>query len=155
MAFLIDEPLTKTAMNENLDRDYILVECNLEKLKTFTAQLEQEHPVTLIREPSVCLTLIRAEDSIEQQEFYLGEALTSECEVGYEGQIGYGVCLGEEPERAYCLAVIDAIIHAHEGIPSAITEFLENSYKEINHKEEVEFNQILKTRVDFKMFSDE
>ncbi|MFW5883466.1 MAG: phosphonate C-P lyase system protein PhnG, partial [Verrucomicrobiota bacterium] len=63
------------------DPDYILCQCELEILKAEVERLEARHPVKVTREPFVCLTMVRAEDSLEHQEFYLGEALTTECEV--------------------------------------------------------------------------
>jgi hypothetical protein len=47
--------------------------------------------------------MIPAEDSLEAQKFYLGEALTTECEVAVDGHAGFGLCLGEEPVRCYCI----------------------------------------------------
>src|SRR5262245_66354975 len=97
------------------DHDYVLCECDLEPLQALVEGLERQHTVTIVKEPSVCLTMVRAEDSLDKQEFYLGEALTTECEVSVDGRLGYGVCLGDEPVRGYCLAVIDALIDAGTG----------------------------------------
>ena len=52
---------------------------------------------------------------MEHQPFYLGEALTTECEVIVNDTIGYGICLGDEPVRSYCIAVIDALLQTHNG----------------------------------------
>jgi alpha-D-ribose 1-methylphosphonate 5-triphosphate synthase subunit PhnG len=40
--------------------------------------------------------------------FHLGEVLVSEAEVGFDGQTGYGVVCGDEPERALLLAAVEA-----------------------------------------------
>src|SRR5262245_32212244 len=98
------------------DDDYVLCECDLAPLQDFVTALERRHGVTLVKEPSVCLTMVRAEDSLEKQEFYLGEAVTTECEVSVDGHSGYGICLGDEPVRGYCLAVVDALMHTTEGV---------------------------------------
>ena len=91
------------------DNDYVLCECDLEPLAALVSDLEKSHAVTIVRQPSVCLTMVRTEDSLEKQEFYLGEALTTECEVTVDGTPGYGLCLGEEPVRCYSIAVADAL----------------------------------------------
>ena len=72
------------------------------------------------------MTMIQAEDSVEFQPFYVGEALTTECEVIVNGQKGYGICLGDEPLRCYCIAFIDAITQLkdidHEPVYSFLNE---------------------------------
>ena len=136
------------------DRDYALCECALEPLKTLVEHLEQGREVQLVKPPAPCLTMIRAADSIEGQEFYLGEALATECEVAVDGHAGYGICLGEEPERAYCLAVIDAL-YAAGGPPEAVAAFVADQVTTLRREEQVEFNQIMHTQVDFKLFDEE
>jgi alpha-D-ribose 1-methylphosphonate 5-triphosphate synthase subunit PhnG len=118
-------------------------------------KLEADHSPEIVKEPAVCLTMVRAEDSIEAQPFYLGEAVTTECEVSVGGRIGYGVCLGEQPERAYCLAVADAVIAASGGIPESIGSFLETTFVRLKEAEQAEFSQIMRTQVDFKLFDEE
>src|SRR5262245_65951182 len=99
------------------DNDYVLCECDLDALKELVLGLEERHHVTIVKDPSTCLTMIRAEDSLDRQEFFLGEALTTECEVVVDGQDGSGICLGEEPVRGYCIAVVDALLHGGGALP--------------------------------------
>jgi len=137
------------------DADYVLCECDLAPLQHLVEGLEQQHVVTIVKEPSVCLTMIRAEDSLESQEFYLGEALTTECEVSVDGQAGYGVCLGDEPVRGYCLAVVDALAHGGHSLATEIEAFIETQRRLITAKETEEFNLVLQTQVDFKLMEQE
>lgn len=142
-------------MESVVERDHVLVECDIEPLKTLVEELEQEHELTVAKQPGICLTMIRAEDSIEKQEFYLGEALTTECEVLCDGKVGYGICLGEEPERAYCIAAIDAVTTAAGQTPKKVVSFLKHHAARIAERDRVEFNHVLRTRVDFKLFDEE
>lgn len=135
------------------DNDYVLCECELEPLASLVEKLEQSHVVKILKEPAVCLTMIRTEDSLEKQEFYLGEALTTECEVAVDGAPGYGVCLGEEPLRCYSIAVVDALLN-HEGDPK-IAQFLDEHRARIADREQREFNLTLRTQVDFKLMEEE
>lgn len=137
-----------------LDQDYVLCECDLEPLRQFVENVEARLPVRILKPPSVCLTMIRAEDSLEKQEFYLGEALTSECEVDVNGTTGYGVCLGEEPQRVYCLAVLDGLRHAGE-LAEEREAFLSRHGALIRQRETEEFNLVLRTQVDFKLLEQE
>lgn len=141
-------------MAMNYDDDYVLCECDLEPLQEFVSELERRHPVSIVKEPGVCLTMVRAEDSLEKQEFYLGEALTTECEVAVGGAPGYGVCLGDEPVRGYCLAVIDAL--RHQGAePPEVAEFIGRQRRIVADREQLEFNLILRSQVDFKLMEQE
>src|SRR5262245_28734169 len=137
------------------DADYVLCECELAPLQQLVEGLEQQHAVAIVKEPSVCLTMIRAEDSLENQEFYLGEALTTECEVSVDGKAGYGVCLGDEPVRGYCLAVVDALAHGGGPLAPEVQAFIDSQRQLIAAKETEEFNLVLRTQVDFKLMEQE
>src|ERR1700760_4902591 len=106
------------------NQDYILCECRLEPLEKFVALLEEKFEVKIAKAPTICMTMIQAEDSVEFQEFYLGEALTTECEVMVNGQRGYGMCLGDEPIRSYCIAFIDGLTQLPGADLSAVNTFL-------------------------------
>lgn len=133
------------------DNDTVLAECELPVLQGFVENLEARHAVKLTKPPGICLTMVRAEDSLEKQEFFLGEALTSECEVAVDGTAGYGLCLGEEPVRAYCIAVCDALLHGGGTVPAELESFLGAERAKLAARETEEFNRILRTQVDFKM----
>jgi alpha-D-ribose 1-methylphosphonate 5-triphosphate synthase subunit PhnG len=137
------------------DDDYVLCECELEPLADLVGALEKEHSIKVVRQPTVCLTMIRTEDSLEKQEFYLGEALTTECEVSVDGDVGYGLCLGEEPLRCYCIAVVDAFLQRNGGRPTEIGNFLDRHREAVASRDEREFNLILRTQVDFKLMEEE
>ena len=154
--------MTDEAMNGNsnagrsadLGHDYTLCECDLEPLKGLVSQLEQSHAVTVRRSPAVCLTMIPAEDSLEQQKFYLGEAVTTECEVVVDGLPGFGLCLGDEPVRAYCVAVVDALLQADRPLPKEIEAFLREQGELVARRDQAEFDLILQTQVDFKLMEE-
>ncbi|MEI9976711.1 MAG: hypothetical protein WDO73_34425 [Ignavibacteriota bacterium] len=40
----------------NYDNDYALCECDLAALQDFVTGLEQRHQISVVREPSICLT---------------------------------------------------------------------------------------------------
>jgi alpha-D-ribose 1-methylphosphonate 5-triphosphate synthase subunit PhnG len=97
-------------LNTNqLNQDYILCECSLLALKNFVTELEKNFKVVVAKTPSICMTMVKAEDSVDSQPFYLGEALTTECQLLVNDRIGYGICIGDEPVRAYCIAFFDAM----------------------------------------------
>ena len=136
------------------DNDYVLCECDLEPLISLVSELEETYRVSIVKEPAVCLTMIRTEDSLEKQEFFLGEALATECEVSVDDTAGYGLCLGEETRRSYSIAVIDALLH-RGAAPSEVLRFLDRQREAIADRERREFNLTLRTQVDFKLMDEE
>src|ERR1700743_1483449 len=124
-------------------QDYILCECELEPLESFVASIEENFEIKIARMPSICMTMIQAEDSVEFQDFYLGEALTTECEVIVNGQRGYGICLGDEPVRGYCIAFIDALTQLPGADLQQVKAFLNEQYLLIKRAEQLEYNQIM------------
>ncbi len=134
--------------------DYTLCECELQSLQRLVSRLEQSHTVTVRKSPSICLTMIPAEDSLEGQKFYLGEALTTECEVTVDGLDGFGLCLGDEPVRAYSLAVVDALLHGGRAVPQEIESFLREHGERVARRDRDEFDLILQTQVDFKLMEE-
>ena len=137
-----------------MNMDYILVEGDLTRIKNFVGTIEEKYAITISKPPSTCLTMIRAHDSVECQEFYLGEALTTETEVIIDDMAGSGICLGDEPERAYCIAVIDALMQLNDDCYPFIRDFLTEEGKKIREKELKEQSQTLKTKVDFKLMEE-
>lgn len=133
--------------------DYTLCECGIEPLKQLVTELEPSLQIDVVKAPSICLAMIPAEDSLEAQPFYLGEALMTECEVAINGQAGFGLCLGEQPVRAYCIAVIDALLHGDAG-HVVIEQFLQEQAETVAKRDQDEFDLILQTQVDFKLMEE-
>jgi alpha-D-ribose 1-methylphosphonate 5-triphosphate synthase subunit PhnG len=139
-------------MLENLDQ--VLIESPLGEVQALVEGIEKQHTVRLVREPEVCLTMLRAEDSLDAQEFLLGEALTTSCEVSVDGTAGFGMCLGEEPVRAYCVAVFDAL-RERQAIDEALFDTLAQMNRRREQRDRREFAQTLRTQVDFKLLEQE
>jgi len=133
------------------NQDYILFECDLEPLEKFVTSVEGKVTTKIVRGPSLCMTMVQAEDSVEFQPFYLGEALTTECEVNVNGQKGFGICLGDEPLRCYCIAFIDALSQLKNVDLQPLTDFLLEETIKIEKERRIEHNLILSTKVDFKL----
>ena len=133
------------------DKDYVLNECALVPLEKLVESLEGLFEIKMARMPAVCMTMIEAEDSVEFQPFYLGEALTTECEVLINGQAGYGICLGDEPVRSYCIAFLDAVLQLDGSHIPTVNDFLKEQEDLITLERKIEYNHILRTRVDFKL----
>jgi alpha-D-ribose 1-methylphosphonate 5-triphosphate synthase subunit PhnG len=135
--------------------DYIICECDLEPLEAFVMELEPHCAIQMVRHPAVGTTMIRAEDSVEGQPFYLGEALITECELNIDGQPGFGLCLGDEPVRSYCMAFLDALSSLSDSRQSRVEAFLSEQAAIIEGRVRVEHDLIQRTKVDFKLMEEE
>ena len=134
-----------------MNQDYILCECSLSALENFVTELEKNFKVIVAKSPSICMTMVKAEDSVESQPFYLGEVLTTECQLLVNNRIGYGICIGDEPVRAYCIAFFDAIAGIENEFLPQINQFLSEQLAAIELSQKIEHNHILRTKVDFKI----
>jgi alpha-D-ribose 1-methylphosphonate 5-triphosphate synthase subunit PhnG len=63
------------------------------------------------------LVVIKVRESARGSLFYLGEALATECRVRLGEMPGIGLLLGSERQRAFELAVIDAVMSAPAPLP--------------------------------------
>lgn len=133
------------------DQDYILCHCALNDLESFVAGLEAGVSIAITKMPAICMTMIRAEDSVDAQPFYLGEALTTECEVLINNHRGIGLCLGDEPVRTYCIAFLDAYAQIPEIDQQPLIAFLKEQAALITRQEQLENHLIMRTKVDFKL----
>jgi alpha-D-ribose 1-methylphosphonate 5-triphosphate synthase subunit PhnG len=153
-SYVQNESINETA-GEALGSDYTLCECDLEPLKQLVSRLEDSHAIEIQKAPSVCLTMIPAEDSLEKQKFFLGEALATECEVLVDGLHGFGLCLGDEPVRAYCIAVIDALLHGGRPAPAEVSALIREQGEAVARRDKNEYDLVLQTQVDFKLMEEE
>ena len=139
---------------ELIERDYILCECPLKHLVNFVAGLEDQYDITVSKAPEICLTMVKAQDSVEGQAFFLGEALTTTCEVVIGTEFGLGIVLEDEPERAYCIAVLDALTKLQDRHWSKIEAFLTTEKSQILKAETEAHTKIMRSAVDFKLMDD-
>jgi alpha-D-ribose 1-methylphosphonate 5-triphosphate synthase subunit PhnG len=116
--------------------------------------IEERHRVEIVRVPEAVMRMIRAQDSLEGQEFYLGEALVTQCEVQVNGVTGYGMCLGDEPVRSYAMGVLDAL-REQGGLDAGVVAFVEGESERLERQDREEFARTMRTRVDFKLLEQE
>jgi len=136
----------------NMGIDEVLCNCSQDNLVEFVSSLEPNLTIETIIAPKLAMTMVQAEDSIDFQPFYLGEVLMTECQLNIDGQIGYGYCMGDAPQRAYCIAILDAIMNLNDHpLQKQVLTFIENEKVILIKNQMEEYNQILKTKVDFKI----
>ncbi|MBP3039544.1 phosphonate C-P lyase system protein PhnG [Bacillaceae bacterium Marseille-Q3522] len=127
----------------------ILVEGNPALLKSFSDEVEKAAAVQIEKKPHTSLMMLKAKDSVSNQPFYAGELLVTECIVSINGSTGIGIIKGEEEERSYQLAVVDAAITANLPLTKNWPARLEAEEEQIKLKTLQESARMAKTKVDF------
>ena len=82
--------------------------------------------------------------------FNLGEVLATSCEVLLDGEPGWGMVMGDDPERALCAAVVDAASRDLGGMPEDIEGELKLQLafaQEVRHRR---WSRVQPTRVEFE-----
>lgn len=124
----------------NIDKDCF------EKIKNIIPQ----DIITIIKPPHAGLLMMTVIDSFDTT-FYLGEILVTGAEVQCNGQTGYAMVIGDEPERALLAASVEAILQTdNEELKIHIRDFLSKQMEKINSLKEKETGLIEKTRVFFE-----
>ncbi len=132
-------------------RTRILVEGQPTVLNQIAREVEQKHDVALVKEPTEELVMLRVRESARRSLFYLGEALMTSCVVRIGDTYGYGMVMGEDHDKAFDLAVVDA---AYTLDPAACEEagwdaLLIQSDEHIQAEKRKHNEALLRTQVDF------
>jgi alpha-D-ribose 1-methylphosphonate 5-triphosphate synthase subunit PhnG len=112
-------------------------------------EIAKNHDIQVLRAPETCTMMLQAVDSVGQTPFYLGEVLMTEAAVELGGRIGYGFALEDEPERAVCIAVIDAALTAEVAESKYIREIIAAEAERITRHRRRENGLVAATRVNF------
>lgn len=106
--------------------------------------------MTILREPTTGLIMATALDSFKT-EFCLGEILVTLASIEYENSKGYGIIIGDEPDRALVLAFIMALMKSNnDGLKKKFIKTLSLLRETISKNEKIEKAIILKTKVNFE-----
>ena len=133
----------------------ILSQCYLEDMEHWHKQIKESAQVEIVKGPQMGLIMMRAKDNIQQHIFNLGEVLVSECVVSVDGQLGYGVVMGNRMLRAEVMAVIDAVYYSRqikwENLLIEISSWLEEQRQAQKREQRRKFNITCRSKVDFEI----
>ncbi len=132
----------------------ILVEGDRQLLQEMAKEVELKNDVKVEQRPTTGLVMMKARDSVSEQPFYIGEALVTECLASISGIFGFGVIKGEEAERAYQLAVVDAAFNAKLELVPRWYERLKTEERKIVQKQAQQCAASAKSTVQFDTMED-
>jgi alpha-D-ribose 1-methylphosphonate 5-triphosphate synthase subunit PhnG len=105
--------------------------------------------IKILKGPEAGLLMVSVTDPFDT-DFHLGEALVTEAIVEYGGVKGYGMVMGDEPDRAVASAAVGAIARAAPaGIPE-VNRIMASEQKKIEKAREREEALVESTRVKFE-----
>lgn len=137
-------------MMKRKERTQILVHCRGSFLRKWAKRLEEEAEMKMIEEPSMGLVMIQMRESGKQSLFYPGEILVSEAKVECKGIVGIGILNGNELQKAYDLAVIDAAYGARLAPIQDLEKDLMKEQKRQMEQKKMQMQKILETKVNFE-----
>lgn len=79
-----------------------------ERLRALAEGCLQHSEAEVKSGPEAALMMARVRETVDGEVFNLGEVLVTGCEVSLDGEPGWGMVMGHDPERALCAAVVDA-----------------------------------------------
>jgi len=113
-------------------------------------EIKAGYDIELMEEPNYGLVMVKVRETAKKSQFYLGEVLVTECKVRISGSIGVGLIKGDEPEKAYDLAVIDAAYAAELVETGAWSAKLYKEQAQIEQDYAAEYTKVMRTKVDFQ-----
>ena len=112
-------------------------------------EMLSELEIAVLKGPEVGLIMVSATDPFST-DFHLGEALVTQAIVEYRGEKGFGMLLGDQPERAIALASVDALDRAGAPELEKIGEALEPEHVKVMEALKREEAIVESTRVKFE-----
>jgi alpha-D-ribose 1-methylphosphonate 5-triphosphate synthase subunit PhnG len=134
---------------------YILSQSPTEVVVTLAEQIlgsYSESAVTIISGPKVAMVQLRMRESVNNSVFNAGEILVTETRLELNGTFGFGMVIGNNPEHATALAVIDAALRMPEPAHASISDTISQLGTELHVRQQRQFAASASTKVEFDTF---
>lgn len=127
----------------------ILGNCTKETIESLAQPILQRYTVNVIRKPAKTLVMVRMRETVAKAAFYLGELLACEALVELDGQKGFALMAGDDTQKVFCAAVLDAVCKTELPEKEAVVQALEAEEKAIAAKKAQEIKTHAASRVQF------
>lgn len=116
-------------------------------------ELAEGAPIEIVSSPRSGLTMMHVLDAFDS-EFLLGEVLISSAEVILNGQRGFGLVTGDEPERSLARACAEVLLQGEdELLSSRVKKLLLREQTELDEQRKREERLIANTKVKFDLMT--
>lgn len=116
--------------------------------------VSSSHDIVTVKKPAKTLIMLKMRESVADSEFYLGELLACEAMVKIGDKTGFAITSGDDYEKVFAMAVIDAAMNANVEETERLSEKLADMDKRVTQCERTESGRIQKSRVDFRVMED-
>ncbi|CZR98962.1 MULTISPECIES: phosphonate C-P lyase system protein PhnG [unclassified Clostridioides] len=136
-----------------IDSTKILINMDLGELEKIYSMIKDISSISIIKDPNLATVMVRANESVNNTTFNLGEILVTECSVKVDESLGYGIVAENDDKKVVYLATIDAVLHSNNTKFDELKNYINKSVYEENlrYEQEIidEFSLINKTKVQF------
>lgn len=131
----------------------MLINMDLGELEKIYSMIKDISSISIIKDPNLATVMVRANESVNNTTFNLGEILVTECSVKVDESLGYGIVAENDDKKVVYLAAIDAVLHSNNTKFDELKNYINKSVYEENlrYEQEIidEFSLINKTKVQF------
>ncbi len=134
---------------------YILSQSPTEVVVDMAEQVLGSYPdtaVTIISGPKVAMVQLRMRESVNNSVFNAGEVLVTETRLELNGTFGFGMIIGNNPEHATALAVIDAALRMPNPAHAPFDDALVSLDAQLVQRQQRQFAASASTKVEFDTF---
>ncbi|NMS90432.1 phosphonate C-P lyase system protein PhnG [Clostridioides difficile] len=136
-----------------VDSTKILINMDLVELEKIYSMIKDISSISIIKEPNLATVMVRANESVNNTTFNLGEILVTECSAKVDESLGYGIVAENDDKKVVYLATIDAVLHSNNTKFDELKNYINKSvYEEsLRYEQKIidEFSLINKTKVQF------
>lgn len=138
-------------------RTHVLIEGDRALLARMAQQIQQAYHVDAVKDPVEELVMLKVRETARRSQFYLGEALMTSCMVCINEVYGYGMVMGEDHDKAFELAVVDAAYTMDEAwcADQGFSELLTQEADRLAAEKRQRNKALLRTQVDFSTMDTE
>ncbi|GFZ79995.1 phosphonate C-P lyase system protein PhnG [Paenibacillus marchantiophytorum] len=131
-------------------RTEILINGTADLAVSLSQDIVSRYNIVVIEEPNYGLVMVKVRETAQKSLFYLGEVLVTECKVQIEGVTGVGFVKGDDPNKAYDLAVIDAAFGADLNETAEWSTLLQQESDRLAAQQAAFQSKLLQTKVNFE-----
>jgi len=114
-------------------------------------QLEGKYEVQTLKKPRKTLVMLKLRESAKNSLFYAGEALVCECMVKIKGVGGFAAALGDDFEKVYSMAIIDAVMNLGDPEQERISAIFRKWESQMDKARARDSKIAMSTKVDFNI----
>lgn len=130
----------------------ILAKANAKEVMNMAQKIEKNHNIVVVKTPNKTLTMVKMREPVKNTLFYIGEVMVTEVIVELDGVKAVAVTMGDDIEKTYNMAVIDAAYNAGCFTDEKILIDMEQKQNQLAMKENA---MHMKTKVNFNSMDSE